>query len=265
MRIAQLSDLHLKPAGALYEGLVDSNGMAQAAIDTVNNLCPAPDVVLISGDIVDDGASGAYELAGQMLAAISAPVLAIPGNHDEREAFRRAFAGQRALPASGPIHFAVGDLGPVRIIGLDVTVPDAHHGNLDDAALGWLERELEKAGRQPTLVMMHQPPFESGIPFIDAYNCRGGERLAALLRRFPAVERVVCGHIHRSMQLRFGGTVLVTAPSTTTAIALDLQPTAEPASFIEPPALLLHHYRPDVGLVTHHVPIGRFPGPLPFF
>jgi len=67
------------------------------------------------------------------------------------------------------------------------------------------------------------------------------------------------------MQLRFGGTMLVTAPSTTTAIALRLQDGAKPASFIEPPAMLLHHWRPHLGLITHLVPIGSFQGPLPFF
>jgi len=40
--------------------------------------------------------------------------------------------------------------------------------------------------------------------------------------------------------------------------------TAEPASFIEPPGFLLHHWKPGTGLLTHSIPIGAFPGPLPF-
>jgi hypothetical protein len=66
------------------------------------------------------------------------------------------------------------------------------------------------------------------------------------------------------MQLRFAGTTLCTAPSTTTTVALRLQPDAKPASHIEPPAMLLHHWREGTGLVTHFVPIGIFPGPYPF-
>ena len=66
------------------------------------------------------------------------------------------------------------------------------------------------------------------------------------------------------MQLRFGGTVLCTAPSTTTAIALRLKADAKPASHVEPPACLLHHWRPEVGLVTHLNLIGSFPGPYAF-
>jgi 3',5'-cyclic AMP phosphodiesterase CpdA len=264
MLIAQLSDLHVRPRGILYEGLVDSNAMAEAAIRHLGQLVPAPDLVIVSGDLVDDGTPAAYAVVHEMLAAIRQPVLLIPGNHDEREAFRRAFAPAGYLPEAGPLHFVASDHGPVRVIGLDVTIPGAHHGLFDDPAADWLADALAREPDRPTLVMMHQPPFSSCIPFIDIYRCHGAERLASIVSAYPAIERVVCGHVHRFMQLRFAGTMLCTAPSTTTAIALRLAPDAAPASFVEPPAFLLHHWQPTRGLVTHYVPIGSFPGPMPF-
>lgn len=264
MLIAHLSDPHLRPRGVLYQGLVDSNAMFEAAVRHLNGLVPAPDVVILSGDLVDEGSPEEYAAAREMLAGIRQPLLIIPGNHDEREAFRRSFPEMPFASESGPLHFADGSHGPVRIVGLDVTVPGEHHGDIDEAAASWLEETLAAEPDRPTLIMMHQPPFESGIPYIDLYRCFNGERLAAVVARHPAVERIVCGHIHRVMQMRFGGTVLCTAPSTTTAIALRLQEDAEPASYIEPPAMLLHRWTPDTGLVTHLVPIGAFPGPLPF-
>jgi 3',5'-cyclic AMP phosphodiesterase CpdA len=263
MLIAQLSDPHLRPRGVLYQGLVDSNAMFEAAVRHLNSLSPSPDVVILSGDVVDEGSAAEYQTAREMLAEIKQPLFVIPGNHDEREAFRSAFADCAYVSRSGPLHFAV-DAGPVRIVGLDITVPGFHHGDMDEAAAAWLDRTLAQAPARPTIIMMHQPPFESGIPYIDKYNCRGGERLAEIVSRYPAVERIVCGHIHRFMQLRFGGTMLCTAPSTTTAIALRLDPDAKPASYIEPPALLLHRWTADTGLVTHLVPIGSFEGPFPF-
>jgi Icc protein len=264
MLIAQISDPHLRPRGVLYQDLVDSNEMFAAAVDHLNRLSPAPDVVILSGDLVDFGSAEEYAFAREMLAAIRQPLLMIPGNHDEREAFRASFSDHPYLARYGPLHFVADDLGPVRIIGLDVTVPGAHHGDFDDAAAAWLDEALARAPDCPTMIMMHQPPFLSGIPYIDKYNCRGGGQLAAVVARYPAIERIVCGHIHRCMQIRFGGTTLCTAPSTTTAIALRLDPDATPASHVEPPALLLHHWQPDTGLITHLVPIGSFRGPLPF-
>jgi Icc-related predicted phosphoesterase len=265
MLIAHLSDPHLCPPGHLYQKTVNSNEMFVAAIRQLAKLEPPPDLVLLTGDIVDTGTEAEYAVAAEMIAQIPQPVLVIPGNHDDRERFRVCFGHNAYIASAGPLHFAVGDQGPLRILGLDITVPGAHHGDMDAAACLWLRERLAEEPDRPTIIIMHQPPFDSGIPFIDKYCCRHGTRIAEIVAGYPAIERILCGHIHRFMQLRFGGTMLVTAPSTTTAIALRLQENAEPASFLEPPAMLLHHWRPQLGLITHLVPIGSFLGPLAFF
>jgi 3',5'-cyclic AMP phosphodiesterase CpdA len=264
MLIAQLSDPHLRPPGVLYQGAVDSNAMFRDAIAHLNGLFPRPDLVLVSGDLVDGGTAEDYAVVRDMLSGIAQPVLLIPGNHDDPNNLRRSLPHHDYLPATGKMHFVADSHGPIRIVGLDVTVPGQHHGDMDDDAAHWLQAALAQAPDRLTIIMMHQPPFESGIPYIDKYLCRRGDRLAAIVARFPAVERIVCGHIHRFMQLRFGGTMLCTAPSTTTAIALRAWPEAKAASFIEPPALLLHRWTDSTGLVTHLVPIGSFPGPFSF-
>lgn len=265
MLIAQLSDPHVCAPGTLYQGLVDSNAMFEAAIRRLATLDPAPDLVLISGDVTEHATAEEYAHARRLMAAIAPPVLAIPGNHDEREAFRTAFADLGFLPPTGPLHFASGIHGPVRVLGLDISVPGHHHGDFDETAAAWLGTALATEPDRPTIIMLHQPPISTGIGFIDTYRCFNGERLAAIVSRYPAVERVLCGHVHRHMSVRFGGTLLLTAPSTTTAIALRLAEGAEPASFVEPPAMLLHHWRQGTGLVTHHLPIQPGEGPLPFF
>ncbi|WP_284945573.1 phosphodiesterase [Acidisoma cladoniae] len=264
MWIAQISDPHLRPSGLLYQDVLDTAAPLRTAIAQINALDPPPDVVLLTGDVVDEGAAAEYAVARDVLAALQPKLLVIPGNHDERLAFRTAFHDHAYLPQTGPLHYVIDDAGPVRVIALDVTVPDLHHGVVDDAALLWLEQVLGAEAERPSVVMMHQPPLVSGVPYLDEYRCFGGDRLAEVLRRFPAVERVLCGHVHRQMQMRFGGTLLCTAPSTATTIALQTQADAEPASFIEPPGFLLHHWRPDRGMVTHSIPIGTFPGPFAF-
>ncbi|MBC7675470.1 MAG: phosphodiesterase, partial [Rhodoferax sp.] len=251
MLIAHLSDPHLREKGQLYQGLVDSNAMFDLAVKTLQRLSPEPDLVIIGGDLVDGGSPGEYVTVRQALSGIRQPIYAVPGNHDDREAFRHCFRDFGFVAGDGPLHFETDAKWPVRFIGLDITVPGEHHGEMDGAACRWLETRLAEFPEKPTAILMHQPPINSGIPFIDAYKCNHGERLAEIVMRYPNVERVMCGHIHRFMQMRFGGTMLVTAPSTTTAIALRLAEDAEPASYIEPPAFLLHHWTPQTGLVTH--------------
>ena len=263
MLIAQISDPHVRPRGHLYEGLVDSNTLFAAALHHLESLSPQPDLVVLTGDVVDQGQASEYDVAREFLAGLRTPLFVLPGNHDDREGFRRAFADHAYLPSTGPLHFAIDDAGPVRIIGLDVTVPGQHHGLMDTAAADWLEAILARASDRPTLLLMHQPPFTTGVPYLDAYLCRDGHRLASVIERYPMVQCIACGHVHRFMALRFAGTLLCTAPSTATAIALRFDPQAVPASYIDPPGLLLHRWTQETGIVTHLVPIGSFPGPLP--
>jgi 3',5'-cyclic AMP phosphodiesterase CpdA len=263
--IAHLSDPHVCPPGELYQGLVDSNAMLAAAVARVVALDPAPDLVILTGDVTEHGTEAEYAHALELLSPLRQPLLAIPGNHDEREAFRRAFAGHGFVPAAGPLHFVAGAYGPVRVIALDISVVGHHHGDIDVATAAWLDAALAEEPERPTLILMHQPPVETGIGFIDAYRCFNGDRLETIVARYPAVERILCGHVHRHMSQRFGGTLLQIAPSTASSIALRLAPDAEPASHVEPPALLLHHWRGATGLATHYLPVDPGEGPLPFF
>lgn len=261
MWIAQISDPHIRPDGVLYKGVTDSNAALAAAVRQINRLVPLPDLVLLTGDVTDEGTTAEYDAALAILAALRPRLLAIPGNHDDREPFRRAFAAWGYLPAEGPICYV--DSGPVRIVALDVTVPGKHHGEVNDSALAWLDGVLAAEPDRPAVVMLHQQPFLCGVPYLDKYRCFGADRLENVVARHKSVQRVLCGHVHRQMQLGFGGTLLCSAPSTATAIALRPVADAEPTSFLETPGFLLHHWRPQ-GMLTHSVQIGDFSGPFPF-
>jgi 3',5'-cyclic AMP phosphodiesterase CpdA len=157
-----------------------------------------------------------------------------------------------------------GTSGPVHIVAFDVTVPSKHHGEVTGAALSSLDGGLAAEPGRPTVIMMHQQPLVCGVPYLDKYCCFGADRLEQVVSRHKSVQRILCGHVHRYMQLLFGGTLLCSAPATTTAIALRPFAGAEPASFLEPPGFLLHYWRDQGGMLTHSVPIGDFAGPFPF-
>ncbi|MFK7967320.1 MAG: phosphodiesterase [Burkholderiaceae bacterium] len=261
--IAQLSDLHVRPRGELYQEVVDSNALLIEAIKHLSSLDRQPDIVLITGDLVELGHPEEYAMLGELLSELSTPSFVIPGNHDEREAFRAAFKHLPYLPRTGPLNYCIDDY-PLRLIGLDTNVPGKHHGLLDAASLEWLDAALTFDSTKPTIVMLHHPPFLSGIPYMDGYRLLESERLAAVLERHTHVERVVCGHLHRTMIKRWAGTVVCSCPSTATEISLQLNGAAKPQSIFGPRGCLLHHWQPDAGLLTHVSNIGPVDGPYPF-
>ncbi|MGJ7522165.1 phosphodiesterase [Variovorax sp. LT1P1] len=252
MLICQLSDLHIRPAGQRYKGVADSNRMLGDAIRHIHTLDVRPDLVVLTGDIVDHGHPDEYAHARALLADLTIPYLVMPGNHDDRDHLRAAFADHAYLPATGPLHYCI-DTHPVRLIALDA------------AGLDWLRTTLAQDTARPTVVMLHHPPFVSGIPYMDAYRLRDAASLAEVIGAFRNIEAVLCGHVHRSMFRRWAGTVVCACPSTTTEIALRLAPDAKPASFMGPPACMLHRWDPADGLVSHTSYIGDFEGPYDFY
>src|SRR6266404_4856214 len=53
IRIAQISDLHIKPPGALAYGRVDTAKALERCVAALNEFAPMPDFVVISGDLAD--------------------------------------------------------------------------------------------------------------------------------------------------------------------------------------------------------------------
>jgi 3',5'-cyclic-AMP phosphodiesterase len=267
MLLAQISDLHIKRPGALAYRRVDTAAALARCVARLNALAPRPDAVVITGDLVDQGSAEEYRHLRTLLAPLEIPFYLLVGNHDERGALRQTFPEQTWLQTGGEfVQYAV-DIGPLRLIALDSLVPGQSAGALCAARLAWLEAELETARALPVIIAVHHPPFVSGIGHMDQQRLdpASAERLAAILMRHRNVERVICGHVHRPMFARFGGTVASAVPAPAHQVALDLRDNAPSAFRLEPPAFALHRYDPATGLVTHHAYIDEGQGPYPFY
>ena len=267
MLIAQISDMHIRAEGKLLYGRIDTPAYLARAVAHLNALDPRPDIVLATGDLVDRGLPEEYAHLRKLLAPLEIPIHFIPGNHDARDAMRQAFPDHAYLPLSGFLQYTIEGL-PVRLIALDTLVEGKGHGELCDVRLDWLEARLAESDR-PTLLFMHHPPFECGIAYFDnARLNKGGQRLSELVQAHGNVERIMCGHVHRPIHVRWAGTMASTAPSTAHQATLDLRPIDTLSMMIEPPGISLHLWRegPDGvgGLVTHQSYVGNYDGPKPF-
>jgi 3',5'-cyclic AMP phosphodiesterase CpdA len=265
MLIAQLSDLHIIPPGTRAYGVVDTNPMVERAFAEVAALDPQPDAVILSGDLTDGGSDAEYDILAELIRRhLGMPVYVIAGNHDRREGMKARLGHLPGVTADPKfVHYVVDEL-PVRLVMLDSIVPFEGHGELCAARLAFLDRALSAAPQKPALVVLHHPPILTGITHMDEVTLRSGKELEAVIRRHPQVERVLCGHVHRPIIARFGGTLVQTSPSVVHQVSLDLRPDG-PATFtMEPPAFLLHDWRPEARLVSHQVYVGEFAGPYPF-
>src|SRR5215469_5163219 len=182
MIVAQLSDPHIVTVGELLYGRVDTAQFLARAVAEINRLDPLPDVVVVTGDLVDHGIPAEYEHLRALLAPLRMPLFVIPGNHDAREPLRQAFGADGYLPAEGFLQFAIEDF-PVRLVALDTLLPGDNRRVLCGERLGWLEATLVAAHKRPTLLLMHHPPFTTGIDFMDRFGLADAVALGEIVAR----------------------------------------------------------------------------------
>lgn len=252
--IAQLSDPHVGTGPGFLDGRMDTGHALRQAVAHVAALAPAPDLVLLTGDLTEHGTAAEYARVADALAPLPMPVYAVPGNHDDprlaREGLPRCMPqAPDAPPGACCFHRQHGGL---HLVALDTVVHRQSHGALDEPQLQWLARTLDACQGEPVLIFMHHPPLPTGIEAMDACSLMtGGDALAALIRQHGAVQGLLCGHLHRPVQMQFGGVPLHVAPSVAHQITLDLRPGAPLRAQLEPPKISLHRWSLPHGLCTH--------------
>lgn len=245
--LAQLSDPHI---GADWAG-GDPTAAFASAIETLLSMPVRLDALLVSGDLSEHATDAEYEQVREYLAPLSVPVYALPGNHDDRATLRRHFG----LPGSAdePVQYSA-DLGPIRLVVVDTTIPVEVPGALDAERLGWLDAELSAAPEMPTLVAMHHPAHRTGIPAWDEFGLAREDQTAfvEVVARHPQVQRVVAGHFHRTITAELAGRPALIVPSTYAQLRLSFDSTAE---FVhEPPGFAIHAVV-DGEVVSHIQPV----------
>lgn len=259
MLLCQISDPHIVREGTLAYGRIDTPRLLERAVGKILALPRLPDALVATGDLTDHATAEEYGLLRELLAPLAArmPVYLAVGNHDGRDALRAAFPEHRHLAGEGGfVQYAV-DAGPLRLIVLDTLVPGAPGGRLCADRLAWLDRALSQSDL-PTIVAQHHPPLVTGLTIMDAMALEDPAAEEAIVVRHPQVERVICGHYHRNIQARFGGTLASVCPSVAHQLKLNLEPGADIRFTFEPSQFHLHLWN-GRQVVTHTETVEDFP------
>ncbi|MHA1598704.1 MAG: phosphodiesterase [Alphaproteobacteria bacterium] len=264
MIIAQISDLHLRTDGRPLKGKVDSVAALEAATRHLNALSPRPDLVLVTGDLVNKALAQDYAGLRRMLDQLAMPYYVIPGNHDDRAMMHETFFDLGYLPDDDSfLHYTLED-HPLRLVGLDTKHDDGDGGEYCARRLAWLDATLSERPDRPTFIFMHHPPFATGIGFMDKPAFIGADDLQAVIARHSQVKHIVSGHMHRDITVAWGGTVVSVAPSVVFQMAMDFNDGAKSGFVLEPSACPMFLWREDQGVIAHRSIIGDYGPKHPF-
>lgn len=257
MLIAQVSDIHISDSPHALIGVVDNSAVFATTVAELNAMKPRPDIVLLTGDLVNDGTVADYQVFRALLKKLEIPFRMIPGNHDNHTEMVQVLGDLDNMGEEGAYIQHDVDEYPVRLIGLDTTMEGHHSGELCDQRIAWLSDRLDENTGKPTAIFMHHPPFDTGIWWMDGIGItRGVKAFEQLLEQHQQVKAVYCGHVHRLIQSTLGGVPVFVARGLDMAVAFDLGHEAPPKMLSEPPAILFHKWTGNT-FVTHTHFIGQ--------
>ncbi|HYD23415.1 MAG TPA: metallophosphoesterase [Croceibacterium sp.] len=254
MLIAQMTDIHI--GFAPDEKPEEYNRIRFRA--TLKRLLEGPnrpDMLVLSGDITDNGDLDSFAKTAELLAECPFPVWPMVGNHDTREALVEAFPQVRL--DGGFVHYAVEGEG-LRLLLLDTLERGRHGGAFCEARAAWLSAELDGAPETPTVIFMHHPPVVSGIEWMDPPRGEGWiQRFGGVVEGRSQILAIHCGHLHRPLATTFRGIPLHVTSSVAPLVAMDLRPIDKHVPdgrdliTTEPPAYAIHRWD-GTSLVTHY-------------
>jgi 3',5'-cyclic AMP phosphodiesterase CpdA len=191
-----------------------------------------PDLLIVTGDLTNNGERKSHLAVAARLAAIQARgvhVLVLPGNHDIKNPYARGFVGGRQVPVEtiGPEDFAsiYAPFGYTEALsrdgaslsylaaadaGLWILMLDSNHylenaaarrpvtgGSLGPETLAWIGQCAlrAKAAGARLAVAMHHSLLDHSSVITRGFTLENGEEVASLLAGL-GIELVMTGHIH---------------------------------------------------------------------
>ena len=213
MKIAHLTDLHIAEEGEAPYG-VDVRRCFERVVADIE--AARPDLLVIGGDLCyRDGFAPTYAWIRTRLETLAAPVLAVPGNHDDTRLLAAAFDLGDGLQGEH-LYFRR------ELDGLPAFFLDTAAARVSETQLQWLERELSAVAGRRALLFMHHPPAECGVYYMDLkYPLENREEFARRLEATDKEFTIFCGHYHVDKSLRSGRMDIHITPSTFVQIDRD--------------------------------------------
>jgi 3',5'-cyclic AMP phosphodiesterase CpdA len=195
--IAQLSDVHV--GGGRYR-----EKLLRTAIEEIN--AAEPNLVLVAGDLTDEGYPDQYPVAKKELSALSCPqVVLVPGNHDARNVGYLGFEDTFGARDSR-LRLELDGL-QLALVAVDSSKPDLDEGEIGREHYGWIEEGFSGSADLRVFVCHHHLVPVPGTGRERNQVLDAGDVLSLL--RQCGVDLVLSGHRHVPYVWPIAGMLLV--------------------------------------------------------
>ena len=208
LRILHISDPHLHASRDARMRGVNTDASLVASLEHALANPHGPDLILATGDLVQDESRQGYERFRELLGKPGIPVHCLPGNHDSLDMMQTALS-------VAPFQFCgIADYSPWRLIMLNSKMDDDDGGLLSVHELERLEQALTMHRESHVLVALHHQPIAMGSRWLDTVGLRNADHFLAVIDQHPQVRAILWGHVHQASDRLRNGVRMLSTPST---------------------------------------------------
>ncbi|OOY34098.1 3',5'-cyclic-AMP phosphodiesterase [Solemya velum gill symbiont] len=209
MQLIQITDMHMhREPGEIRQSCVNTDDSLAAVLASIKNRGQIPALIAATGDLAQDPHPEIYNRFGQMVSLLDAPVVTLPGNHDDRAMMSASFS-DGSVSCCGELQ-----LGEWQLVFLDTSVPGEVHGSLGQEQLDNLIETISSTSASHILIFMHHHPYPVGTVWLDDIGLENSDLFWDAVGTSARVRGVVCGHIHQQLDCIHKGIRMLGTPST---------------------------------------------------
>lgn len=208
MKIALLSDIHMP-----YDGKpiwdTDIKEHLYLCVEKLKRI-PNVDIIIITGDLSNDGSASSYELVDNAFCEINKPIFCCPGNHDNIQNLQNTL---RHIKYIKDINY-----DNWHFVFMNSVIPDEFNPDVNKAR-GYLNKydlnNLEKMLLQEsynTVIVMHHPAIEPD-GWLNRRLLENKEEFMKIISKYQHVKMVLMGHSHEHYIKSIYNTQYIIAPA----------------------------------------------------
>lgn len=208
LRVLQLTDPHLfADADATFRGRATNDSLSQV-LDHYLNSGWAADLVVVTGDLIQDDSRASYERFCRKLDALRLPIHCVPGNHDVRPLM------MEVLAVWSFAYCETFERGPWLVAGVDSCAEGKAAGTVAPEELDRLGSLLERSSAEHVLIALHHPPLPVGSRWLDQVGLLNSEQFLRVAAASGKVRAAVFGHVHQEFEGHHASMRILGTPST---------------------------------------------------
>lgn len=208
-KILHITDTHLF---ADEDGLllgINTNASFDAVINEIKQHGEHFDLIVATGDFVQDSSQLAYLRFAKSIKQFSAPCVWLAGNHDNCDNMRFIFK-QQNLPDNKVVLLGEKWL----VIMLNSQVEGKTYGQLSSQELALLKNTLAMYPDRFAMVFLHHHPIMSQCHWLDNHCLINHTEFINLINQYPNIKGIGWGHIHQKSHHRLSHCQAFSTPST---------------------------------------------------